>query len=235
MSRFLHHLASMALGVKPEGAARLSLPPRYSGLPADRFPLTEDASFTAAPEPVRFAGEGRADLSAREPARTHEAPSAQQYSAGLAMEMPPQFQPPAREAARHPPQGRQPMQLTDQHAQAPASPKELTRRGSSILLPAKAPVFQQLPAGAPTPAPHLATAAPAAKRSANRAMPLSEAALAGRTPAARELAPVIHVTIDRIDVRAPAPSQAPPAQRKARTEPVVSLSDYLRGGGGGRG
>ena len=69
--------------------------------------------------------------------------------------------------------------------------------------------------------------------------PLSPAAVA--THAARQAnhRPVIHVTIDRIDVRAPAsPPAALPARRRAAA-PRTSLSEYLRGGsrsgsGGGR-
>ena len=43
-------------------------------------------------------------------------------------------------------------------------------------------------------------------------------------------APIVHVTIDRIDVRAPAPAQAPRAPAKPRPAPSTSLADYLRRG-----
>ena len=66
-----------------------------------------------------------------------------------------------------------------------------------------------------------------------RAAPLSPAVVAGRAMAVREQAPVIHVTIDRLDVRAPA--RAEPARQRPRPQPTVSLSDYLReGSSGGR-
>jgi hypothetical protein len=66
-----------------------------------------------------------------------------------------------------------------------------------------------------------------------RAAPLSPAVIAGRAMAVREQAPVINVTIDRLDVRAPA--RAEPARQRPRTQPTVSLSDYLReGSSGGR-
>ena len=55
--------------------------------------------------------------------------------------------------------------------------------------------------------------------------------VAGRAIAAREQAPVIHVTIDRLDVRAPA--RAEPARQRPRPQPTVSLSDYLREGSSG--
>jgi hypothetical protein len=54
--------------------------------------------------------------------------------------------------------------------------------------------------------------------------------LAARPLRARE-APVVHVTIDRIEVRAPAPA-APAAPPPARRKPLPcgdSLSDFLRG------
>lgn len=59
------------------------------------------------------------------------------------------------------------------------------------------------------------------------------AMLAAPTPSARAGAgPVVHVHIDRIDVRAPVPSQAAPAPRVARPAPARSLADYLRQRGG---
>ncbi|MBI3529346.1 MAG: hypothetical protein HY067_15430 [Betaproteobacteria bacterium] len=61
--------------------------------------------------------------------------------------------------------------------------------------------------------------------------PLSHGAVAARAHPAAVPRPVIHVTIDRIDVRAPAvPSHAAPAKR-ASAAPSVSLADYLRGSG----
>jgi hypothetical protein len=70
-----------------------------------------------------------------------------------------------------------------------------------------------------------------AKTQVTRAAPLSPAAVAGRVMAVREQAPVIHVTIDRLDVRAPA--RAEPARQRPRPQPTVSLSDYLRDGSSG--
>jgi len=63
------------------------------------------------------------------------------------------------------------------------------------------------------------------------AAPMSDAALAARTSSRADQRPVIHVTIDRIDVRAPASPRQPalPARSRAAS-PRVSLSDYLRGG-----
>ena len=61
-------------------------------------------------------------------------------------------------------------------------------------------------------------------------MPLTANAMAGRVVRAETPAPVIHVTIDRIDVRSPqrqAPSAAVAAKRE-RPAPSVSLAEYLR-------
>ena len=63
--------------------------------------------------------------------------------------------------------------------------------------------------------------------------PMSAPALAERhAAAAAEPRPVVHVTIDRIDVRAPAAPARPAAAPRARNAaPSVSLADYLRQGG----
>ena len=63
--------------------------------------------------------------------------------------------------------------------------------------------------------------------------PLRLDALAERRPPAGGAPPIVHVTIDRIDVRLPAAS-APTAQSERRPRPsgaVAPLADYLRGGG----
>ncbi|MFM0053352.1 hypothetical protein [Caballeronia grimmiae] len=88
--------------------------------------------------------------------------------------------------------------------------------------PRPAPVLDAEP---PAPPAHArAPTAPAPQR------PLSAAALAQRVlPSACE-ATVVHVTIDRIDVRAPAAAPAPRPQAKPRAKPAMSLADYLRRG-----
>jgi hypothetical protein len=60
--------------------------------------------------------------------------------------------------------------------------------------------------------------------------PLSAIALAQRVQATKSDTTVVHVTIDRIDVRAPVPAQTPRAQPKPRAAPAMSLADYLRRG-----
>jgi hypothetical protein len=58
---------------------------------------------------------------------------------------------------------------------------------------------------------------------------MSDAALAAPPPTGGST-PVIHVTIDRIDVRALASPQRPAPTRSRAASPRVSLADYLRGG-----
>jgi hypothetical protein len=60
--------------------------------------------------------------------------------------------------------------------------------------------------------------------------PLSEYALAQRMQAPKNDTTVVHVTIDRIDVRAPATAQAPHAKTRPGAMPTTSLADYLRRG-----
>ena len=68
--------------------------------------------------------------------------------------------------------------------------------------------------------------------------PLRSAAVEQHTAVTRsaERQPIVHVTIDRIDVRAPSVSPAGPTQRasRPRTQTGTSLSDYLRQRGGDR-
>lgn len=229
MSGFLHHLAAMSLGARPEGAARLSLPPRFAGLSGGLALRQEDADFASAAAPGHF--EDHAAMrpeapglarSAEPPAGAPTAPARKQdLSAPMHLE---------RQSDASPLEPRAP-----QPAQAPPRPARPIAPPPASRVPAKAaePALMRLPAAAEAP-PDIASEKPPA-RAPNRAMPLREQVLAGRTAEARAQAPVIHVTIDRIDVRAPAPSQPAAAPRRARLEPVVSLSEYLRGGGGGRG
>jgi hypothetical protein len=66
------------------------------------------------------------------------------------------------------------------------------------------------------------------------AAPLSTAAIEMRIAPARAPQPVIHVTIDRLEVRAPAGVERTPAPAKRRAaSPTVSLADYLRRRGPG--
>lgn len=71
--------------------------------------------------------------------------------------------------------------------------------------------------------------------SQNVQSPLSEQTVASRATNTRDERPIIHVTIDRIDVRAPS-AERKSASDKPRTKqaPSVSLAEYLQGRAGGR-
>lgn len=66
--------------------------------------------------------------------------------------------------------------------------------------------------------------------SSSASAPLSTRALAARPSPTVGQRPVVHVTIDRVEVYAPAAPAAPPPPSRSRTRPAsVSLNDYLRG------
>jgi hypothetical protein len=140
-----------------------------------------------------------------------------------------------------------------QHAAATHRPQGLAA-DAELLAPTPPPaslrgrVSAERIDGAPSPASRPANADPAPSRQAARASataphdgaapphvprrPMSAPALAERHAAAAEPRPVVHVTIDRIDVRAPAaPPRPATAPRVRNAAPSVSLADYLRQGG----
>ena len=81
-----------------------------------------------------------------------------------------------------------------------------------------------------------AVAARAAIARRHRPAPLSDAAMAGRVSPRPGAAPIVHVTIDRHRrARAAVAEPAAEAARRARPQPAVSLSDYLRDGARRRG
>jgi hypothetical protein len=67
-----------------------------------------------------------------------------------------------------------------------------------------------------------------------QAAPLSAAAVASLAVARPPEPQVIEVTIDRIDIRAPAAERPKHDTSKPRPKPMVELADYLRNGGGRR-
>lgn len=230
---FLAHLAGLARGVKPAGAARLSLPSRFADAGATAAPFGEISEETRAPRAAPSVRPTQDDttqgiettttsLRAWGPEERRDEP---------AITMGDRFVPPPRRAAPRPDGPSAPVAVAPAaplHPRSPvsdASPAEgqAQARVPSLSQPLAAqhePLIQPL---SHLPARHLAPAAP----------PLSEAAVAGRTRPARDERPVIHVTIDRLDVRAPVAPKAPAERRRPRSLSSQSLADYLRGGAGG--
>jgi hypothetical protein len=64
--------------------------------------------------------------------------------------------------------------------------------------------------------------------------PLSQQALASRVLSQSDRPPIVHVTIDRVDVRAPAAPERPAPRTRSRTATAGSLTDYLRARPAGR-
>jgi len=114
----------------------------------------------------------------------------------------------------------------------PISPAAAATRPSDSLPTAHAdgaPIVREPAAVAMPVAP-----TPRTMTSAPTVSPLREEALRERAqPPRAEPAPIVHVTIDRIDVRLPAPPAPLPSPRRARPASAVPpLADYLRGRSG---
>jgi hypothetical protein len=119
----------------------------------------------------------------------------------------------------------------DAHDQTFAWPRTATVRSHPIArgsVPPRVVAGAYSPSGA-TPAvvpPRIVLAALAA--APTRVTPLSASLVAARATPDANRRPVVHVTIDRIEVRAPAATEAPkPAGRRRATSSSVTLSDYL--------
>lgn len=208
MTGFLDHLAGMAVGASPPGAAHLSVPPRFA--PA------APASVEAEPRPEPL-GTGRAvafpaPRSAAQPPTRDPAPSIPAFRAAPDR---PEVPAPAPTATHRPSPARPaPVFLIEpRSAEPPAAALGPPPGIVTPEFPAKAQPYADLP------------------EHRSRAAPLDPHVLAGRMVAPSQPRPVIHVTIDRIDVRAPAPSRPVVTPRRARTAASVSLADYLHQGG----
>ncbi len=226
---FLHHLAGLALGTAPASAARPALPPRFAALPVASFPQALPESGRSAPASVESPAPPTSARSPQAPATlavSHETPpgttAAPRFPAPPAELQPVPAAPPPRDRTLPQPSPATSIVTVETHRtprhEPPASPGELRVAAPVTASPAATPV-------------DVAVRTPI-EMPVTRAAPLSAAAVAGRTVAAvRDPAPVIHVTIDRLDVRAPA--RAEPVRSRPRPQPTVSLSDYLRDGASG--
>lgn len=222
MSGFLANLAGLALGQPSASAARLSLPPRFSGggqIDADTGPeQVETTSATPA---------------------TRSPPAAPVVQAEIQRQM---FPTPIVEAAQMP---------SSQSREGPAPRKTLQAKGptetsSSFehkleghLAPAPLYPIEQTEVVRPK-IEAVASNQPSRVQRTEKIVrhvhqdsprpqtsPLGQAALANRTVVEREPRPVVNVIIDRIEVRARREAQQSQASRRAKPQPSVSLADYL--------
>jgi hypothetical protein len=239
MSAFLAHLAGIALGETAKGAARPSLPPLYARQPAS------DAGFDATPIETSPEGQRLAPAPAaleRPPRADRPVPDgAPGAIAGAPAER--------RSSPKSTAPAARPRDLGSRPPVAEAQPPPATVAARPPIAPPVSPALQNIAGDPPAPAtvppseiwiagaaasappfPPPQATAPAAAAGERPLAPLSERALAGRTEPPRRADPVIHVTIDRIDVRAPAVPRPATAARRPPAEPSVSLSDFLRGG-----
>lgn len=232
---FLAHLAGLAQGVKPAGAARVSLPPRFaeaSSGAGEPFGEAVDES-RAAPAAPQSSNETMRRIEATPTSIRPWGPGERRDEPAVAIPSrpisPPSKPSPAQDEAR-PVETARPMPagrvLDGVRSERPAA--------TTVQLDAVPPSLSRpltIPVGT----------APMVDRSSHggeqrepvTAAPLSDTAVAARARAPREERPVIHVTIDRLEVRAPAAPKAVAERRKSRPLPSQSLADYLRGGAGG--
>jgi hypothetical protein len=208
MNAFLTQLAGMALGHGPPGAAYVVLPPRFApphiaaDIPQSVW-LPHDNVAAAAdqvPSPPRYPLQS----DRRETEHDDDAPAVFSKPAPI-----------VRREMVTPPLPRPSPDIPQQHLSA-AAPARSDMPRSSRRNAAAAPASFTL-----------STAPPVAPMPRRDTPPLSDAALATRV-GKPEPAPVVHVTIDRIDVRAPDVVKPAAPSKPPRRQPTVSLADYLR-------
>lgn len=238
---FLAHLAGLARGVALAGAARVSLPPRFAASgPAPGWPFGEivdegqgaSPSGTAARQP--FSDTMQRVETIPTPSRSW-GPEERRDEPAVAIPdrpIPPPSRPrPAQNAVR-------PNETALQPPAAPArdegrSPDPAPAAARSVFTASPLPPPLGSPADGAFGASRSSTGVGRSEASSRIASPLSDAVVASRPRAPHDERPIIHVTIDRLEVRAPAASKVVAERRKPRPLPSQSLADYLRGGGGG--
>lgn len=226
MGGFLTSLAGLALGVAPPGAARLSLPPRFATVRDPPWmPASPEGNAAVGAAPVGRTVESvfRAPVEARQPVR--EPPPAARPPARLEPEAP---RPKRPETVVEPPAARaaDAMELPDRHSPAePVGPGPVTSgRGRSDIRVGPEVRASSVSAARELPPRRLAEIGTTVPMG-----PLSAAAVASRATVEPDTRPIVHVTIDRIDVRAPRDAAKPEsAPKRAKAQPEVSLADYLR-------
>ena len=213
---FLAALAGMARGEPPAGAARPVLPPRFGRALSIADAVSVAGSMPAA-GPQRTAPVSARTVPGTTPGPDHAEPAAQPLRPTPAPLSTAHASSSESETARAASTPIAPPPAFVGHASLP--PTSDAHHAARAVLPAEAsPATQSVPPRSPTPI--------------GRA-PLGQNVIAERVAVAREpreQRPVIHVAIDRIDVRAPATPASPAAAPRARQRPTRSLADYLASG-----
>jgi hypothetical protein len=228
MKGFLDHLARLALGVDPASAARVSLPSRFA---QPSFPIGNEqrAGESVAEESPSQRGRGTATPPQSPGIRLGRDGPASRIANPLAFMEGRDSQPDQSPLQAH---GYAPEPRVDLDEAPPPAQARASGDAGNI---------ERRPIADAPPPPANATAAspwplrqatsivskPPPWRAATRAALLSDATTVGR-PAAREERPVIEVTIERLDVRAPASAKPSTEQRRSLSRPTLSLSEYLR-------
>lgn len=234
MTGFLDRLAALALGEVPQGAARVALPPRFLQRPpeAGEAPGVPRVESSEGPPASQRATAG-AGVAAPPPWSSPESPSQEGVDPAAPLAAAPATRAERRDAtsptrpAAHPAGERDPVHRaprlpeTSPWIEDPSAPQSPTvpyvRAAASVAAPM------------PAPTPGVVTSGPVRPPA-----PLSAAALAARSAMPVREAPVVHITIDRIDIRAPAaPTPAATPPRRKAPSPSTSLADFLRGHGPG--
>ena len=229
MTTYLTRLASMALGRRAPGAAHVTLPPRFA--PASAVSSVTPAQWSAADEPVDAAETTPPALRQLPPQQRdehhHDRPRVPPAPAPVAL---PAAAP--TKATSAPSVGDAPLQRPAAMPQAgearAARPDDIALPPPTVRIIAPTRRHDGTPTITTPPVPFLAP------QPRPDAAPLSESAVAARIAPPVDAAPVIHVTIDRIDVRAPETTRPAAPARPTRRQPSMSLADYLRTGGGSR-
>lgn len=199
MSAFITQLAGMALGHGTPGDAHVMLPPRFAPPPSGQ------AEWPSGDDPAAAAADQESSPP-RQPLQSGR------RETGRADDAPPVRLPEL--TAPHLPRAgmegsqQQPHAVTPARSEMPVRPPPRDAAGASAIVV-------------------LAAAPQVTSMSRRDPPPLSDAALASRV-SRPEAAPVVHVTIDRIDVRAPDLSKPAAPSKPARRRPAISLADYLR-------
>lgn len=228
MTAFLNHLVGIALGQTSSSAARLSLPSRFA---------QPSTVVNAAPDGYQATGEQPAGspIERMNGPITNPLSSNRNGDAGLAVA------PAGNIAEKSVGEARYSAEIRP--LREPGT--EPSIKGPQVWPPLEtANAFEGRPVAATehfevTPRaaklwPHDAMPSPDVLSGLERrAAPLSDAAMAGRINACDQDHPVVHVTIDRLEVRAASRPKPVAAERPARPAPAVSLADYLRGSGSG--